>query len=565
MAQAQFTVPNVVNVPGAVTNTLDDTTFINYGLVGVGRISGSALDAFGETFGSVSSLQITGWTNHGNGTYEGTFNILPDRGYNSGNFFSAYAGRINQVGFTFTPYTGSTNIGGSTDAEKLAAQNQIIFTTPITGTKFTYDDPLTLSNSFTTGLDPGTNCATLFGQTLPYVTSFAGLSSPGSTNITTYTNINKLPVDAEALVLKPDGSGYIGDEYGPNIYYFNSSKKIVGVIVPPAAFQPFSPSNVLNFNSVVPAISGRRNNQGFEGVSLSPDGTRLFALLQSATIQDSDASQENRKQTRLLVYDVGTNPTNSIPLAEYALTLPTYRTTINGVAVNATCAQSDVVGLDNTRFLVLSRDAHGLGSVTTNAIVYKSVLLVDISVGHPTNLASDAVKNAQAGKITTAPGVLDPAITPLKWIEVVNLLNTNQLGKFNILFEDGTNQVSKLVMGEKWEGMALVSVSDTNYPNDYFLFVGNDNDFLSSSGRMLGPDGTMVRYNGFSPEKGATSYPPNRIPAAVSSANQEYDTCFLVYRVSIAIRLRERSTVPGPMCKRPSSAARATEESLLRR
>ena len=73
-----------------------------------GRISASALDSFGETFGSVSSLQITNWTGSG-GTYSGTFNILPDRGYNnnnSGGFFSDYAARIQQMAFSFTPSTG---------------------------------------------------------------------------------------------------------------------------------------------------------------------------------------------------------------------------------------------------------------------------------------------------------------------------------------------------------------------------------------------------------------------------------------------------------------------------
>jgi len=89
---------------------------------------------------------------------------------------------------------------------KLDAQtNQLTFGA-ITGVKFTYDDPLTLSNSFTTGLDPGTNYATLFGQTLPYVASFTGFQSPSATTNNTYTDIDKLPIDAEALIIKPDAS-----------------------------------------------------------------------------------------------------------------------------------------------------------------------------------------------------------------------------------------------------------------------------------------------------------------------------------------------------------------------
>ena len=122
-------------------------------------------------------------------------------------------------------------------------------------------------------------------------------------------------------MLKADGSGYIGDEYGANIYYFNSSKQIVGVITPPAAIQPHFPVGTLDFISVSAPTNGRRNNQGLEGVALSPDGNKLFGLLQSATIQDSNSAAQNRKNTRLLIYDVSGNATPGAPSAEYALQL----------------------------------------------------------------------------------------------------------------------------------------------------------------------------------------------------------------------------------------------------
>ncbi|HXI71027.1 MAG TPA: esterase-like activity of phytase family protein [Verrucomicrobiae bacterium] len=528
-AWAQFTTPHLLNTPGAVTNVLGPTTFINHGLVGIGHISASALDSFGESFGSCSSMQITGWTTNGDGSYSGTLNVLPDRGYNIGNFYADYAARINQVGFTFKPYYGSTNIGGTTDLEKLNAQtNQLTFG-PIGGVRFTYFDPNTGSNSFTTGLDPGANSTTLFGQKMPYVTTYTGFQSPSSTTNTTYTGINKLPLDSEALIIKSDGSGYVGDEYGENIYYFNPAKQITGAIVPPPAMQPHSPTNVLNYSSAITPLNGRRNNQGFEGVSLSPDGTRLLALQQSACVQDSDTANNQRAlNTRLLVYDVGTNPTNSTPLAEYALQLPTYRGNGSGSAVDKTCAQSEIVALDNYRFLVLSRDGNGLGNAVTNPNVYKSILLVDMTLGAPLNLAGDAVRNAEGGKITTASGVLDASVTPLNWVEAVNLLNTNQLAKFNVTWDSGTNQVTKLTMGEKWEGMALVSVKDPANPDDYFLFVGNDNDFVTSGGQMRSPDGTIVSYNGFN------GYPASRIPAPLDSAYSENDTRILAFRVTIA-------------------------------
>jgi hypothetical protein len=527
-AHAQYTTPNVTSNVGAVSVTLGDMTFTNYGLQGMGRISGSTLDSFGETFGSVSSMQITNWTSVGNGSYTGIFNILPDRGYNSNNaggFFSDYEARIQQVGFSFTPYTGTANIGGTDLASKLAAQNQITITTPITGTKFTYLDPTSGQIEKTTGLDPAAGKTTIFGKTVPYVSTYTGSPIPGAPPTTVYNNVNKLALDSEAIVLKPDGTGYIGDEYGANIYYFNANKEIVGVITPPAAMQPHKDGS-LNFNSTTGGTDGRRNNQGFEGVSLSPDGTKLFALLQSATVQDTNGTnQQTRTNTRLVVYDVSGGSTPDNPTGEYVIQLPTYTGNGNGGATNATAAQSEIIALDNHRMLVLSRDANGQGSATANKSMYKSVLLVDLNGA--TNIAGTSADNP--GAVISPGGQLNPSITPVSWAEAVNMLDTAQLDKFNVTLDlGGTNQVTKLTLGEKWEGMSLVPANDPENPNDYYLFVANDNDFLTSNGLMVGPDGTLVPYDAFA------NHTPVRKPLGIDgSPTIENDTVFMVYKVKL--------------------------------
>ena len=523
---AQFTTPNVITTPGATSVSIGGTTFINHGLQGVGRISGSSLDAFGESFGSISGLHITNWAGSGS-SYTGTFNILSDRGINLTGYFSDYNARLQTLNFQFTPYTGLANIGGVDIVSKSAAQNQIAFTSAPSGVKFTYFDPIANAQVNTTGLDPTSTTGTVFGTTVPYVTNYTGLGTPTSPAASTFP-INRLTLDSEALVLRPDGSGYIGDEYGANVYYFNSSKQITGVITPPAAVQPHTPAGTLNFNSTVVPTNGRRNNQGMEGVAISPDGTRLFTLLQSATMQDSaTGTAANRRVTRFMVYDVSGNATPSAPLAEYALVLPTFTANGLGGAVNTAAAQSDMIALDDHRLLILSRDGNGQGQPNANPSVYKSILLVDLSVGTPTNFAGTA-RDAEGGLLTTAPGVLDPAITPLTYVEALNMLNSTQLAKFNIDLDlGGASQVTQLTLSEKWESMSLVPANDPLNPNDYFLFLGNDNDFLSSAGVSVGPGGSGS-YNGF-----ATGFAANRIPAPVENANNENDTMFLAYRVTI--------------------------------
>lgn len=538
---AQHDAPPVVETVAPAAVSLGSMTVVNHGLVGVGRLSVDRLDAFGDTLGSVSGLQITNWARRTDGSYAGTVNILPDRGFNAGTFYADYAARINQVDFVFRPHDDGTPIGGATDLEKLRAQSQIVFASTTTGTRFSYEDSETHVATSTTGLDPADGVAHLFGRVVPYVRSYTGPATPGAETSSTWRGINRLAVDAEALALRSDGSGYLGDEYGPNVYYFDAARRITGAIVPPAAIQPHRPAGMLNFSSIAPPIDGRRNNQGIEGVALSPNGTRLFVALQSATVQDGDAAANDQRarHTRVLVYDVSASPTPDAPIAEYVLSLPIYASAGHGDA-NRTAAQSEIVALDDTHLLVLARDANGLGSPLHNPSVYKRVLLVDLAAGAPTNFAGDAARNAEGGRVTMTPGVLDPSITPLRWVDAIDLLDRANLGRFNVaLDDDGTpsaTSVSKLTLSEKWEGMALVPAHDADHPDDVFLFVANDNDFLTSAGRMTGPGGASISYDGFQGYPQAGTPAGNRIsrvPPPLDHPASESDTLFLVYRLTI--------------------------------
>jgi hypothetical protein len=41
-------------------------------------------------------------------------------------------------------------------------------------------------------------------------------------------------------------------------------------------------------------------------------------------------------------------------------------------------------------------------------------------------------------------------------------------------------------LSEKWESMGLVSAIDPAHPRDFFLFVANDNDFITQHGFQAG-------------------------------------------------------------------------------
>jgi uncharacterized protein YjiK len=459
---ATYLTPNTSTPAGA---SLGGVRVVNEGMVGAGRVSGEALDSFGESLGAASGLAITDWAWTGS-EFTGKFQVLPDRGFNSGAIYSNYGARLHRIDFTFTPYYGAGPV----------AQNQIVPSYASTE-KFTYQDGAT--TKFTTGLNPDA-IGTLFGQS---VGTAAAANGPGG------LTENLLCVDAEAVYLFPDGSGYVSDEYGTYIARFDATKKITGLTQLPEAARPHKPVGTLNFDSIAAPTNGRRNNQGLEGMSVTPDGTRMFALLQSATVQDTNGSQQQtRNNARLFVYDiVGANRETPVLIGEYIVKLPQIDLNGNGSGLDGTAAQSEIVAIGGNSFLMLPRDGNGLGKGTTTPIVFKSVQLVDFASA--TNILG--MYDAEGAQVSPA-GVLDPSVNAAASQEVINLLNPADLSKFG--FNTDTNPADSNTLNEKLEGMALVPDLSTPQANDFFLFIGNDNDFESSDVKMLDASGGIVSY-----------------------------------------------------------------------
>ncbi len=506
--QAQFTSTNrdVISANTGIWSAagvnLNGTQFINLGLQGVGRVAANSSQTFDggtttETLGSISDMQITDWVNNGNGSFSGTFSFLPDRGYNSGTTFSNYAARINIFDFTFTPHTSNATT---------TLQNQIAMT--YTGsTRFTYDADPTAGTDFrlSTGLLANSAATSLFGQPVPTVT--ASTTLPGDSALA-----SRLTLDAEGLAYdtRPgkEGTGWMGDEYGAFLYHFNASKQIDGIVTIPQALVPHRPAGTTYFTDSPANLDGRRVNQGMEGIALSPDGTRLFALLQSATIQDSASGNEGRTNTRVLVYDVSGGDVPTDPIDQYVIQLPRIDSDLSGT-VDRAGAQSSVIALDNQKLLILSRDGNGLGA-NGPAPVFKSMLLADLSTG--TDI--DGLYDAAGLRITTGVGsdTLLGSIVPVQWTEALNMLGKLDLGvteleQFNLNL--GANNGDLNTISEKWEAMSLVPANDGT--GEFFLFVGNDNDFQTQTGTLIQANGTNVSYN----------------------AGLENDTMVLAFRVAV--------------------------------
>jgi len=415
-------------------------------LVGVARIPAAARDAQGETlggFGSGMMLAPGSWKHTGKG-YSARLFMLPDRGWNTAGT-TDYRARLQKFTMTLTPDDGNPGKEGQL--------------------KLTYNGTLLLTDTAgapTTGLDPTAIRPARDGiPDLP-------LAANGHVSL-----------DNEAVA--PDGKGgfWVSDEYGPYIYRYDAKGVMTAAIRPPEAFIPrrlgaedFSSNNPpqnSQYDSGDP-VTGRQNNQGFEGMSVLPGGKTLFVMNQSALRQDLDPAdvKATRRNVRLLVYDVAAQPRL---VHEYAIQLPTY---LDGSQVSV-AAQSELLAIDDHRFLLLCRDSGGGFASKRPQSLYRRILLVDIAN------ATDIAGRHDGADGTIAPkGQLRADITPATLSDVIDLNDTAQLARFGL--HNGAPADSHDLY-EKWESLALAPAGPKG---QYILLVGSDNDFITQHGRMAG-------------------------------------------------------------------------------
>ncbi len=463
--------PNITNADGPTTVTIGGTTFTNRGIVGAGRLDANTRDFRGETLGSFSGMAINlkTWRRNADGSYSSSIYTLPDRGPFDGGI--DYRDRVHTESIRFSPLTG-------TGALPLlpSSQSQLVIT-PTGG--FTLRDAL--GNEFT-GRDPGASTITRGGVVYPLATAgtAAGLIS----------------LDPEAIAFRPDGTFYISDEYAAGIYYFDATGRQIGVIQTVNALLPRNAAGVIDFNSVTPGVVGRRNNQGLEALALTPDNKKLVTILQSATVQDTNgAAQQTRNNTRILIYDISRNATPTNPIGHYVLQLPIFNNNGSGGAPDRTAAQSEVLALNDNQFLVLARDGIGrgvaAGASTSTTPLFKSVLLVDTTGA--TNLAGSIYETTTAPIATN--GNLLSTIVPVQQVELVNLLNPTQLARVGLSLTRLPTS-SPISLGEKIEALALAPVLEEGAPQDFFLFVGNDNDFQATNASFNGAPASLGALDG---------------------------------------------------------------------
>ncbi|KAK6196757.1 hypothetical protein LQW54_011213 [Pestalotiopsis sp. IQ-011] len=475
---------------GVNSTTCNGKTYVYQELAGYGFVASDARDKYGDTLGGLGSaihIDQTSWRRTCNGTYTGTLWSLPDRGWNTEGTLN-FQPRVHKFTISLTPAPNAT-------AASPAAPNLVL----------SYDDTVRFS-----GPD-GEPCTGLDADVTGH------LSYPGFPDlpVATYTGDGfggngpggrRIPVDSEGLVVNADGSFWVSDEYGPYIYLFDPTGKMLTAIRPPDALIPMR-NGTESFSAASPPEyiddgegplpnpehpdTGRENNHGLEGLTLSADGRTLWALLQAAAVQDGGLEKQTQGAARLLAYDVTSLPSAPAYAAEYVVPLPAYVDPTAKASKNPKiAAQSEVHVLPGGQFLVLARDSGAGHGQDDSESVYRQIDVFDVAGA--TDIRSYDCANCSVADPDT--GVLVDGVTAATYCGFLDFNVNSQLGRFGL--HNGGDQDAQL-LNEKWESIAVVPVNPADPDDEYFIFSLSDNDFITQNGFLNDGKFTYADSSGY--------------------------------------------------------------------
>lgn len=240
--------------------------------------------------------------------------------------------------------------------------------------------------------------------------------------------------DSEGLAALPDGDFWVSEEYGPSLLKLDTEGRVL-VRWTPAGVRP--PADLgYPVHDLLPAIAARRRpNRGFEGLSASADGRRLFVAFQSALGEDGGGGDAGF--ARLWTLDADTGAVLAQHLYPFDPPESFRRDTAAGPVGTGDLKICETVWLGPERLLVLERMSH-------TAKIYR------------VNLAGRALAPEHLDETTPALETLSGAELAAAGVPV--------LDKTLLLSTDDAESIAPDL-----EGMAALS--------DRELLLVNDNDF----------------------------------------------------------------------------------------
>jgi hypothetical protein len=255
-----------------------------------------------------------------------------------------------------------------------------------------------------------------------------------------------LRLDPEGIRVSKGGSLFVSDEYGPFVYEFSAAGRRLRSLAVPAKFLIEHPSAT---DELPPSnTSGRQANRGMEGLAITPDGTKLYGIMQSPLIQDGALNSQNQRRginNRILEIDLATGATR-----EFLYQLSSRS---NGV--------NEILAIDDHQFLVIERD----GNAGADA-AFKQIFRIDITGADD---ISGIASLPQTG-LPDKPGA--PAgtkVTPVSKSLFIDLLAP----EFDIPRADFPEKIEGLAFGPRLPDGRIL------------LLVTQDNDFIATQSSKI--------------------------------------------------------------------------------
>jgi len=313
--------------------------------------------------------------------------------------------------------------------------------------------------------------------------------------------------DPEGFVIDPrTGHFIVADEYGPSVFEFDRKGRLIRVFETPANLIPrvntvvggVVATSVVNHVALRDACSvsllpphcglndGRQDNRGFEGIAITPDGAKLYAVLQDPLVDEPTPNSNNGRNgrnVRIVVFDNDPrSPTYGEGIAQYTYPLEKQADVLARIqAVDPAAGSSTdprqgrniglsaIVALNDHEFLVLERDNRGIGVDNPKGLLdqlgivgSKRVYKIDVTGATDVTALSLPLLDLPAGIVPVAKST-EPFI---------NLAARTLLPNGN--------------HAEKWEGL---TIGPRLKLGGHAIVAGNDNDY---SVTQLG--GSLTQY-----------------------------------------------------------------------
>ncbi|KAM3107634.1 esterase-like activity of phytase family protein [Phormidesmis sp. 146-33] len=267
-----------------------------------------------------------------------------------------------------------------------------------------------------------------------------------------------LSFDPEGFVVAPNGNFYVSDEYGPSINEFTPKGVFVRSLTTPDNLIPREGKTPNFFDGRPTITTGRQDNRGFEGATLSPDGSKLYAMLQDPLVNEGDPDGRRGRNIRIVEFDTQTGKSTAQYLyqledrADINDRIPGTADDFGANAQGRNIGISAITAINDQEFLVLERDNRGIGVEDpkgTTPVGSKRVFKISLAGATNVQAVSLAGTNALPKGVTP--------VTKSLFLDIAGLLKT-----------------ANMRIPEKMEGLAIgPKLKDGSYA----VLVGTDNDF----------------------------------------------------------------------------------------